>query len=322
MCDGRRDKHQRAGSKGGSGIRHPAISIQTQYPISNTQYPVPNTQHPPITDKGAVGDKKAHLIDSLAKLDALLVAFSGGVDSAFLLAAAREALGKKVVAATAVSPLHPRREQEAAAAFARNRGIVHILFQTHEMTLPEFVANDAHRCYYCKAALSEKLLRLARERGIPHVAHGANTDDVNDYRPGLRAAEEAGIMAPLIEARLSKAEIRFLAKEMGLSEWDKPAMACLASRFPYGSPITEKGLRMVEAAEAFLSDQGFSGVRVRHHGSVARIEAPFAAMDGMTCTEKRQEIVERLRQIGFEHIALDLEGYVSGKMNRGIEGES
>jgi pyridinium-3,5-biscarboxylic acid mononucleotide sulfurtransferase len=279
-------------------------------------------RHQPLTDKPAIGTKKTHLIDSLAKLDALLVAFSGGVDSALLLAAAYEALGKRVVAATAVSPIHPRREQEHAVAFARDRGIAHILFQTNELGIPEFVANHPDRCYYCKAALSKKLLRLAGERGIAHVAHGANMDDLTDYRPGLTAAKESGIMAPLMDAGLNKEEIRFLAKEMGLVEWDKPAMACLASRFPYGSPITEEGLQMVEDAETSLSDRGFWGVRVRHHGSVARIEIPAGDIERMMAGETRQEIVARLRQIGFKHIALDLEGYAAGKMNRDIAGNS
>jgi uncharacterized protein len=247
-----------------------------------------------MMDKGSARFKKERLIDCLGKLDSLLVAFSGGIDSAFLLAAAREALGGKVVAA-------------------------HILFQTNEIEIPEFIANGIDRCYHCKAALSGKLLQMARERGTAHVAHGANVDDLEDYRPGLRAAQEAGIMAPLIDAHLTKEEIRFLAKEMGLSEWNKPAMACLASRFPYGCPITEKGLGMVESAEEFFLDEGFSGVRVRHHGPVARIEVDASEINRLVNEERRKAIVERLRKIGFEHIALDLEGYVSGKMNRGIE---
>jgi pyridinium-3,5-biscarboxylic acid mononucleotide sulfurtransferase len=176
------------------------------------------------------------------------------------------------------------------------------------------------RCYHCKKALYKRLLQIAGENSIGHVAHGANVDDLEDYRPGQRAAREAGIIAPLMDADLSKEEIRFLAKEMGLSEWDKPAMACLATRFPYGCPITEKGLGMVEAAEAFLSAQGFRGVRVRHHGPVARVEAASSDIHRIVREETRNAIVERLRKIGFDHVALDLEGYISGKMNRGIEG--
>jgi pyridinium-3,5-biscarboxylic acid mononucleotide sulfurtransferase len=266
--------------------------------------------------------KKEKLINCLGKLDSLLVAFSGGIDSAFLLAAAREALNDKVVAATAVSPIHPRSEQDEAVKFARDRGIAHILFQTNEIEIPEFIANGIDRCYHCKAALSGKLLQMARERGAAHVAHGANMDDLEDYRPGLRAAQEAGVMAQLIDAHLTKEEIRFLAKEMGLSEWNRPAMACLASRFPYGRPITEQGLGMVESAEKFLKDEGFSGVRVRHHGSLASIEVNASEINRMVSEERRRAMVKRLRKLGFEHVALDLEGYVSGKMNRSIDIDS
>jgi len=272
-------------------------------------------------DRTAARSKQDRLIKRLARLDSLVVAFSAGVDSAFLLAAAQEALGKRVVAATAISPIHPRREQDHAVRFARERGIELVLLQTGELQMPEFVANQIDRCYHCKKALCQQLLFLARERKIAHAAHGANVNDLNDYRPGLAAAKEAGLMAPLLETDLSKEEIRFLAKEMGLSEWDKPAMACLATRFPYGSPITPNGLQMVEAAEEFLGDQGFSRVRVRHHGSVARIESGFGEIERMATEEMRMRIVKRLRAIGFKHVALDMEGYVYGKMNREM-GES
>ena len=273
-----------------------------------------------MIDKAAAKSKKELLLSYLGKLDSLMVAFSGGVDSAFLLAAAREALGKKVVAATAGSAIHPRREQDATVRFVREKGIDHVLFQTNETEIPEFVANGIDRCYHCKSALSEKLLQIAKEKEIHYVAHGANIDDLEDYRPGFRAAQEAGIIAPLIDVQLGKKEIRFLAKEMGLLEWDKPAMACLASRFPYGSVITEKKLRMVEAAEEFFLtlDKGFRGLRVRHHGAVARIEADPVNFGKIVSDQTRRAIVERLRAIGFEHVSLDLEGYISGKMNRGV----
>jgi len=272
-----------------------------------------------MMDKAAARCKKESLLNGLRKLNSLMVAFSGGVDSAFLLAAAREALGKKAAAATAVSPIHPRREREEAVGFARDRGIAHFLFGTNEMEIPEFIANDIDRCYHCKRALCGKLLRLARDKGMGPVAHGANVDDLEDYRPGFRAAKEAGIMAPLIDADLSKEEIRFLAKEMGLFEWDKPSMACLASRFPYGCPISEQGLGMVEAAEAFLWAEGFKCIRVRHHGPVARVEVDASEIHKIVSRDTRKAIVERFQRIGFDHVALDLEGYVSGKMNRGIE---
>lgn len=264
--------------------------------------------------------KKENLVHRLGRLDGLLVAFSGGVDSAFLLSAAREALGKKALAAMAVSPIHPRRERDEAVRFAIDRGIELVQFQTHEMAIPEFVANGIDRCYHCKEAFSERLLQIARERGVDHVVHGANVDDLKDHRPGFRAAQEAGIIAPLIDAELCKAEIRFLSREIGLSQWNKPAMACMASRFPYGRPITERGLQMVELAEDFLSGEGFSGTRVRHHGALATIEVDALQIDRLVSGEGRHAVVERFRDIGFAHVALDLEGYVSGKMNRGIEG--
>ncbi|MBW1781865.1 MAG: ATP-dependent sacrificial sulfur transferase LarE [Deltaproteobacteria bacterium] len=272
-------------------------------------------------DKEGARSKKEQLLSYLEKLDSLVVAFSGGVDSAFLLSAAREALGNNVVAATASSPLHPLREQHAAVRFAEERNIHLVLFQTNEIEIQEVIANGIDRCYHCKHALSEKLVQIAGERGIHHVAHGANMDDMEDYRPGLKAAEEAGIIAPLIDVHLTKGEIRFLAKEMGLPQWDKPSMACLATRFPYGRVITEKGLKMIEAAEEFLSDEGFLSVRVRHHGPVARIEVIPSELSKMVTDDTRKAIVTKFRRIGFHHVSLDLEGYISGKMNRGIETE-
>lgn len=272
-----------------------------------------------MIDESLARSKKELLLHELGRLDSLLVAFSGGVDSSFLLASAHQALGDGVVAVTATSSIHPRREQDEASKFTRAREINHIIFKSDETKIPEFLSNSPDRCYHCKKALSKEFLRIAKEKAISHVAHGANADDLEDYRPGFRAAEEAGIIAPLIGAGLLKDEIRFLAKEMGLSVWDKPAMACLASRFPYGTSITEKGLKMVEEAEEFLLNEGFRGLRVRHHGPVARIEIGTSDLRKIVNDDTRKAIVEKLRSIGFEHIALDLEGYISGKMNRSIE---
>ncbi|MBW1868567.1 MAG: ATP-dependent sacrificial sulfur transferase LarE [Deltaproteobacteria bacterium] len=271
-----------------------------------------------MIDESLARSKKELLLHELGRLDSLLVAFSGGVDSSFLLASAHQALGNGVVAVTATSSIHPRREQDEASKFTRAREINHIIFKSDETKIPEFLSNSPDRCYHCKKALSKEFLRIAKEKAISHVAHGANADDLEDYRPGFRAAEEAGIIAPLINAGLLKDEIRFLAREMGLSVWDKPAMACLASRFPYGTPITEKGLKMVEEAEEFLLNEGFRGLRVRHHGPVARIEISTSDLRKIVNDDTRKAIVEKLRSIGFEHIALDLEGYISGKMNRSL----
>jgi uncharacterized protein len=266
-----------------------------------------------------ITENKERLIRLLRDTDSLLVAYSGGVDSTFLLALAHETLGAKVVAATATSRIYPAREEAEAVRFAQERGIQHVVFQSDETSLPEFVENGPDRCYHCKRSLFQKLLEIAREKGIEDVAHAANLDDLRDYRPGMRAAQEMGIMAPLLDAGLVKKDIRFLSKEMGLSQWNKPAMACLATRIPYGSPITTEKLKMIEEAEAFLVERGFSQCRVRHHGSVARIEVESSRISMLLGDDLREEVLQRFSEIGFLHVALDLEGYVSGSMNRGIE---
>ncbi|MBW1859629.1 MAG: ATP-dependent sacrificial sulfur transferase LarE, partial [Deltaproteobacteria bacterium] len=194
----------------------------------------------------------------------------------------------------------------------------HIIFRSNEMDLPAFLANGPDRCYHCKKLLFQKLLEIAQERGMGRVAHAANMDDLGDYRPGLEAAREMGIMAPLVDSGLTKEEIRFLARKMGLTQWDKPAMACLATRIPYGSPVTDQKLKMIEDAEQFLIDRGFRQCRVRHHGSVARIELDDSGLASIMEADLRKEVVQRLRQIGFLHVVLDLEGYESGRMNRAL----
>jgi uncharacterized protein len=182
------------------------------------------------------------------------------------------------------------------------------------------VANGPDRCYHCRKSFYKKLLEVAGQKEISGVAHAANTDDLRDYRPGLEAAREAGIMAPLVDAHLTKQEIRFLAKKMGLAQWDKPAMACLATRIPYGSPVTDQKLKMIEEAEAFLFDRGLRQCRVRHHGPVARIEVDDSHLALITATDLKKEVVRKLREIGFLHVALDLEGYGPGRMNRSLGG--
>ena len=263
--------------------------------------------------------KKETLMQRLQGLDRLLVAFSGGLDSTFLLAAAHDVLRDGVFAATAEGALFPSWEVEEAVAFARKKGINHIVFPFQVMEVPEFVSNPPDRCYHCKRALFKNLARMAGEKGIDHIAHGANVDDLQDYRPGSKAAKEADVLAPLVDAELGKEEIRFLSKEMGLSTWDKASMACLASRIPYGDAITEEKLRMIQEAERFLAECGLKQFRVRHHGDVARIEVNPADMGRLIQEEWRRKIVDRCREIGFLHVSLDLEGYVTGSLNKALD---
>ncbi len=272
-------------------------------------------------DRLSAVDKKASLAAELKKMESVLVAFSGGVDSAFLLAVAHGALGKQVLAVTAASPVHSLGERTEALAFVREKEIPHLLISSHEMDLPEFTNNNPDRCYHCKKTLCGTLNEIGREKGIRYVVHGANVDDLNDFRPGFQAAVEAGVRAPLMEQNLTKAEIRQLSKAMGLPQWDKPSMACLATRLPYGSAITEKKLEMIETAEDFLRDKGFRTLRVRHHGAVARIELGDSEHELISKDVVRRGIVRKFRNLGFEHIALDLEVFASGKMNRSINSQ-
>ncbi|MDP2863640.1 MAG: ATP-dependent sacrificial sulfur transferase LarE [Desulfobacterales bacterium] len=260
--------------------------------------------------------KKESLISILKNYDSLAVAFSGGVDSTFLLAAAHGVLGENVAAITAKSPVHPAREIEFAGKFARNHGIKHIIIRSDEMNLSEFTANNRNRCYVCKKNLFPKMIEAASKMGISKLAHGANTDDLKDFRPGFSAASEMVIASPMIEAGLSKQDIRDLSKMMLLETWDKPAMACLATRIPYGTAITIESLKMIEEAENTLIDLGFSACRVRHHGNLARIELAKKDFDRMMNEKTRDSVVGKLKKAGYLYVSMDLEGYVQGSMNR------
>jgi len=269
-----------------------------------------------MTNRPGLSDQFDHLKNILDPLPSLAVAFSGGVDSSLLLAAAVDALGSRVVALTADSPVHPAREIRTAIAIGSFLNARHILVRTDEMDHSAFRANTANRCYVCKKIIFKRLMAVAADLGIAHLAHGVNRDDFNDYRPGLRAAAEMQVMAPLVDAGLSKADIRRLAKARGLPNWNRPAMACLASRIPYDTAPSHSLLARVEAAERVLEDLGLRGGRVRCHGDVARIELPAGEdMVRVLSAECRNQIVQGVKTAGFTYVALDLEGYRQGSMN-------
>ena len=248
------------------------------------------------------------------------MAFSGGVDSALLLKAAKDVLGDNVLAVTAKSATLARHELHDAAGIARLLDAEHLVRETDEMLMDDFLRNPPERCYYCKRVRFGDLIELARERGFRFVVDGENTDDVSDFRPGSRAGRELGVRSPLREAGLSKTEIRMLSKTLGLPTWDKPAYACLASRIPYDTPITAERLRQVDDAEEIIRQLLPAAlVRVRHHGDTARIELDRDSMPLAMKQDLRNRLVTGVKACGFTFVTLDLEGYVMGSLNRIIE---
>ncbi|MGN6712291.1 ATP-dependent sacrificial sulfur transferase LarE [Anaerocolumna jejuensis] len=252
---------------------------------------------------------------NLSTLDSLCIAFSGGVDSTFLLKAAYDVLGDKVLAITARSSTYPEREYKEAVEFTKKYGIPHKVILSEELDVDGFTDNPVNRCYLCKNELFEKIDEIAKAKGISYIAEGSNMDDLGDYRPGLTAVSEHKVLSPLREAGLTKEEIRSLSKEMGLPTWNKPAFACLSSRFPYGQKITKEKLEMVDKAEQFLLDHGFRQVRVRHHGDIARIEVGQIEMEKFLNLDLMKEVQEYYKKLGFSYTALDLKGYRTGSMN-------
>ena len=249
----------------------------------------------------------------LAPLRKVVLAFSGGVDSTFLLAVLSKDPGRKVIAVTALSPTHPQQEQEAARRLARRFSVEHLEITGGEIHLEGFRTNPPDRCYHCKKHLFSKIDEIRRQEGHEVVLDGSNVDDLSDFRPGLRALKELGVRSPLQEAGLGKAEIRALSQEMGLRTWNKPSLACLASRIPYGMEITEEALTRIDRCEAFLLERVQGSVRVRYHGNLARIEVASPAFPGLLT--HREAIVEFFKQQGFAYVTLDLEGYRTGSMN-------
>lgn len=251
----------------------------------------------------------------LKDMGGLVLAYSGGVDSTFLLSVAKDALGDNVLAITAVSPTYTQEEYERACEMALALGVRHISTQTNELENSDFLKNSPHRCYYCKKELFRRLRTIADQESLLCVADASNLDDCVDYRPGRIAAKEAGIRSPLFEAGLRKEEIRALSKEMNLPTWDLPAAACLASRFPYGESLTLEKIKRVEQAEKFLRDLGFQQVRVRSHDRLARVELDANVIGEFFKEGLRANVVQKLKDLGFIYVTLDLEGYRTGSLN-------
>jgi uncharacterized protein len=261
-------------------------------------------------------DKLSQLKTILASYPSALVAYSGGVDSTFLAVVTHQVLGEKALAVTAVSPTYPEDQLDEARAIAAQFGFCHAVIHTNEFEEPNFVDNPPNRCYYCKLALLKDLRKLADEKGLTEVLDGANVDDLSDYRPGHQAVKEVGVRSPLREAGMTKADIREYSRQMGLPTWSKPAYACLASRVPYGTPITPEILHRIDQGEKFLHSFGFVEVRVRDHFPIARIEIGKEQMD--RAWEHRSLIAEKLHEIGYHFVTLDLDGFRSGSMNAGL----
>jgi uncharacterized protein len=269
----------------------------------------------------ALARKRALAAQHIIELESVVVAFSGGVDSTLLLALCREVLGyDRVLAVTVESAIHPSAERGRAADLASELGARHVVVDSDILEDPAFAANSPQRCYFCKRSIMRRLHEIADREGLAHVVHGANASDLGDYRPGERAAAEAGARAPLQEAGLTKEDIRILSRQMGLPTWDVPSMACLASRFPYGSSLTREGLARVDAAESYLRETfGLRQLRVRDHMPVARIEVPEDALAPLVTKAGRVQIVSHLKELGYTYVTLDLAGFRSGSLNEVLE---
>jgi pyridinium-3,5-biscarboxylic acid mononucleotide sulfurtransferase len=259
--------------------------------------------------------KLAELERLLRDMGRVLVAYSGGVDSTFLLRVAADTLGDDALGVTARSDSYPERELEEATRLAQEMGARHLVVDTHEMETESYVANPNNRCYFCKTELWDTLGPIASQQGFTAMVDGFNADDVGDYRPGAMAAKEHGVRSPLLEAGLTKQEIRALSREMGLATWDKPAMACLSSRVPYGERITREKLEQIDRAENLLRELGYRQLRVRHHGDVARIELATEDMPRFFAEGLAEPIARRIKELGFQYVTLDLLGYRSGSLN-------
>lgn len=264
--------------------------------------------------------KLKKLKEIFSEMESVLIAYSGGVDSAFLLRVARDVLGDKVVAVTATSLTYPSYEIKNARKMAKRLRIGHLAIKSDEFSNPKFTSNSQDRCYWCKRELFLKLAVLAKEYKLNYVLDGSNYDDISDFRPGMKAADEFGIRSPLKEVHLTKEEIRNLSKKLGLPTWDKPSFACLASRFPYGMKITKENLNKVDKAERFLRRFGITQVRVRHYDTIARIEVLGKDIPKLLEEKLRRQAFSYFKKLGYSYVAVDLEGYRTGSMNEVFKG--
>ena len=259
--------------------------------------------------------KRVYLVDILSKMDRVIIAYSGGVDSAFLAAVANEVLGNNALSVTAVSPSLAPSELEEAQSLAQDLGLNYRTINTNEIEREDYSANNPDRCFFCKDELYSHLIKFCGEENYSFVVNGTNVDDLGDYRPGLDAATQYGVRSPLVEANLEKKDIRVLSREMGLPTWDKPAQACLSSRITYGTMVTVEALTTIAKAEKYLRTKGFKQLRVRHHESIARIEISADDFDVLTSEPLRTEIPSYFKSLGYSYVRLDLEGFRSGSLN-------
>lgn len=262
--------------------------------------------------------KRRNLESKIINLKSALVAFSGGIDSTLVLAVANDVLNGKVVAVTAKSDSVPKRELKTAKHLAQIIGVPHKVIRTEEMSSSNYLSNPANRCYYCKSELYSKLIKVADEHQMASILNGTNLEDLGDHRPGITAAKEAGIISPLVDSEFNKQDIRDLAREINLPNWEKPALACLSSRIPYGQPVSSKKLSMIEQAEEALLSEGFNQVRVRHYGYKASIELLKEDIPSLIGTSLFEKIRYRLNKIGFKDVVVDTQGYRSGSLNESL----
>lgn len=270
-------------------------------------------------DYTELDQKERALRQYLESLGSVMVAFSGGVDSAYVAYVASQVLGDRALAVTAVSPSYPAAHQRDAVRFVERFGLRHVFINTEEMNDPHYRSNPANRCYYCKSELYSKLAPLAQERGFAAICDGVNVDDLGDFRPGRQAAKEAGVLSPLVECGITKAGVRELSRRAGLPTWNKPASACLSSRIPYGMEVTVEKLNVIEQGEDILRELGFKIFRVRHHGDIVRLEFGQEELPRAMTVEMAERLTREFKALGFKYVTLDLEGYRTGALNEALK---